>query len=44
MFFVEKDKQPFVKKALEKLLYVPFSFETDGTRIIYYKEEDSEKV
>ena len=44
LFFVEKDKQPFVKKALEKLLYVPFSFETDGTRIIYYKEEDSEKV
>lgn len=41
LFYVERDKQPRVKKALEKLLYVPFSFETDGTRIIYYREEDS---
>ncbi|WP_317423040.1 hypothetical protein [Acidaminococcus sp.] len=43
LFYVEKDKQLYVKKALEKLLYVPFSFETDGTRIIYYREEDAIK-
>lgn len=40
LFYVGKDKKPYVKSALEKLLYVPFSFETGGTRIIYYKEED----
>lgn len=41
LFYVDKDKKPYVRKALEKLLYVPFSFETGGTRIIYYREEDS---
>lgn len=40
LFYVDKDKKPYVKKALEKLLYVPFSFETGGTRIIYYREEE----
>lgn len=40
LFYVEKDKKPYVRKALEKLLYVPFSFETGGTRIIYYRAED----
>lgn len=40
LFYVEKDKKPYVKKALDKLLYVPFSFETGGTRIIYYRAED----
>ena len=40
LFYVDKDKEPYVKKALEKLLYVPFSFETGGTRIIYYREEE----
>lgn len=40
LFYVEKDKQFYVKKALEKLLYVPFAFETGGTRIIYYGEDN----
>lgn len=40
LFYVDKDKKPYVKKALEKLLHVPFSFETGGTRIIYYREEE----
>lgn len=40
LFYVDKDKKAYVRKALEKLLYVPFSFETGGTRIIYYREED----
>lgn len=40
LFYVDEDKRPYVRKALEKLLYVPFSFETGGTRIIYYREED----
>lgn len=40
LFYVEKDKQPFVRKALDHLLYVPFEFEDGGTRILYYKAED----
>jgi D-glycero-alpha-D-manno-heptose-7-phosphate kinase len=40
LFYVEEDKQESVKKALEKLLYVPFKFENAGTRIIFYEPED----
>ncbi|WP_302482640.1 kinase [uncultured Dialister sp.] len=40
LFYVEPDKQAYVKKALNDLMYVPFEFETGGTRIIYYKGED----
>lgn len=39
LFYVEKDKQDSVKKALEDLLYVPFEFENMGTRIIHYTPE-----
>lgn len=39
LFYVEQDKQINVRKALEDLLYVPFEFETGGTRIMYYKSE-----
>lgn len=42
LFYVERDKQEAVKKALEHLLYVPFAFEDGGTRILYYKAEDFE--
>jgi D-glycero-alpha-D-manno-heptose-7-phosphate kinase len=34
LLFVEPEKQPRVKKALESLLFVPFEFEDKGTRII----------
>ncbi len=34
LLFVEPEKQPQVKKALESLLFVPFEFEENGTRII----------
>lgn len=40
LFYVEPDKKPAVKKALEKLLYVPFEFENTGTRVIHYAPED----
>lgn len=40
LFYVEQDKQPFVKKALENLLYVPFEFEDVGTSVLYYTPED----
>lgn len=40
LFYVEQDKQENVRKALEKLLYVPFEFENGGTRVIHYTPED----
>lgn len=40
MLFAEPDKQPKVQKALSELLYVPFEFEDDGSKIMYYKPED----
>lgn len=35
-FYVEPDKQESVKKALSDLLYIPFSFESNGSKVIYY--------
>lgn len=40
LFYVEEDKQEKVKDALKQLLYVPFEFETGGTRIMYYRPEE----
>lgn len=40
LFYVEKDKQEQVRKALDNLLYVPFEFENGGTRVIHYTPED----
>ncbi len=40
LLYVEKEKQNIVRKALEDLLYIPFEFENDGTRVIYYQSED----
>ena len=39
LFYVPKDKQEAVKKALEGQLHVPFRFENDGTKIIFYAPE-----
>lgn len=46
LFYVEKDKQENVKKALGDLLYVPFEFENAGSRILYYRSEffDIERI
>ena len=44
LFYVEKDKQASVRKALDKLLYVPFEFENHGTRILHYTPETYEPV
>lgn len=35
LFFVEPDRQQKVKDALSNLLYIPFKFETIGTKLIY---------
>ena len=36
LFFVAPEDQPKVKEKLKDLLYVPFSFESLGSQIIYY--------
>lgn len=36
LFYCEKEKQKVLKNALEDLMIVPFSFETEGAQILYY--------
>ena len=40
LFYVPLEKQADVKNALEDQMCVPFKFENDGTKIIYYSAED----
>lgn len=44
LFYVEPDRQEAVRKGLEDLLYVPFTFENAGTRVIHYTPESYEPV
>lgn len=39
LFYVEKDKQPQVRQALQNLMEVPFRFENTGTSVLYYAPE-----
>ncbi len=39
VFYVEKDKQENVRKILNDFMYVPFKFESEGTKINFYKAE-----
>ena len=39
LFYVPKDKQEAVKKALQGQLHVPFRVENDGTKTIFYAPE-----
>lgn len=43
LFYVPKEKQKSVKNALKGQMQVPFSFENEGTRIIYYAADDNEE-
>lgn len=36
LFYVEKDMQENVLKALDDLMYVPFQFESEGSTVIHY--------
>lgn len=36
LFYCEKEKQECLKKALDKLMIVPFNFENDGAQVLYY--------
>lgn len=39
LFYCEKEKQKYLKNALEKLMIVPFNFENDGTQVLYYSPQ-----
>lgn len=43
LFYVPKDKQNDVRNALCDLLEVPFEFENNGTRVVYYSPEVFDK-
>lgn len=40
LLYVEKERQQAVRRALAPLLCVPFRFEYDGTRVMYYVPEE----
>jgi D-glycero-alpha-D-manno-heptose-7-phosphate kinase len=39
LFYAKPENKESVKKALHKLLHVPFRFDTLGSQVIYYSEE-----
>ena len=39
VFYVQPEHQESVKEAMKDLLYIPFSFEDGGTRVIHYTPE-----
>ena len=42
LFYVPKEKQDAVRAALKNQLHVPFQFENEGTKIVFYQAEDFE--
>lgn len=40
LFYCEKEKQPSLIKAMEKLMIVPFNFETGGAQVLYYAPQN----
>lgn len=44
LFYVEPDKQKKVRQAMSDLMYVPFQFENEGTRVIHYTPETYEPI
>ncbi len=40
LFYANEDKQERIKYTLSDLLYVPFTFEKEGTDVIYYAPEN----
>lgn len=39
VFYVQQEKQEFVREALKDFMYIPFKFEDGGTRVIHYSPE-----
>ena len=44
VFYVQPEKQAKVREAMEELMYIPFSFEDGGTRVIHYTPESYEPL
>lgn len=44
LFYVRPEKQEAVRMAMKNLMYIPFRFEDDGSRVIYYAPETYEKL
>lgn len=42
LIYADEDRQKEIKKALNKLRYIPFQFENEGARILYYRNEGEE--
>lgn len=42
VFYVQPEKRESVMNAMKDLLYIPFSFENGGTRVIHYTPENYE--
>lgn len=42
VFYVQPEYRESVRKAMQDLLYIPFEFETGGTRVIHYTPESYE--
>lgn len=42
VFYVQPEKQDFVRWAMRDLMYIPFEFENGGTRVIHYTPESYE--
>ena len=39
LFYCEKEKQNELKKAMERLMIVPFNFENEGSQILYFNPQ-----
>ncbi len=44
LFYVPLERQKAVLEAMKDFLYIPFQFEDDGTRVIYYVPEDYQRA
>ena len=44
VFYVQPEKHEAVKEAMKDLMYIPFKFEDDGTRVIHYSPEEYEEI
>ncbi|MCC8173603.1 MAG: kinase [Odoribacter sp.] len=39
IFYVQPEKQEYVRREMSSLMYIPFEFENGGTRVIHYSPE-----
>ena len=40
VFYVQPNRQSYVREAMNNLMYIPFEFEDGGTRVIHYTPEN----